>query len=96
MLVSTHNVSLQAVEELVAAMGAQASELVPVPSWHYEEEGGPRSEMTLADALAKCYDIRCAVRAPCCLAGPSESHRVHKSRLPLLLGEPPQCVAATN
>lgn len=48
----------EAVEELVAAMGAQASELVPVPSWHYEEEGGPGSEMTLAEALAKCYDIR--------------------------------------
>lgn len=74
--------SPQAVEELVAAMGAQASELVPVPSWHYEEEGGPGSEMTLAEALAKCYDIRCTVHAPCCPAGPSESHQLHSPARP--------------
>lgn len=55
----------QAVEELLRVMGASASESVPVPSWHYEEEGvAPGGSMPLAQALTKCYDIRWVVHAP--------------------------------
>lgn len=50
-------------------MGASPSELVPVPSWHYEEQGASYEggRMELAQALAKCYDIRRA-RTACAYA----------------------------
>ncbi|GLI69078.1 hypothetical protein VaNZ11_013623 [Volvox africanus] len=49
---------IKAVEELIRVMGASASDQVPVPSWHYDEGEGTRDKMTLAEVLAKCYDIR--------------------------------------
>ncbi|GIL73126.1 hypothetical protein Vretimale_4732 [Volvox reticuliferus] len=49
---------MKAVEELIQVMGAAPSDQVPVPSWHYEDGDVARSNMTLAEALAKCYDIR--------------------------------------
>ncbi len=55
----------QAVEDLLAVMGASATEAVPVPSWHYEEVDGGAVQggtMPLADALTRCYDLRCARR----------------------------------
>ncbi|GLC44408.1 hypothetical protein PLESTB_000472800 [Pleodorina starrii] len=48
----------KAVEELIRVMGAAPSEMVPVPGWHYEEGDGPRDSMPLAEALAKCFDVR--------------------------------------
>ncbi|KAK9824028.1 hypothetical protein WJX72_007096 [[Myrmecia] bisecta] len=54
----------QAVDDLVAQMGAEGGSLVAPPSWHYEESlelSGARQgdKLTLRDALCRCYDLRC-------------------------------------
>lgn len=50
---------LQYVDELLSALGADGSQQVPVPSWHYEDGEAPAGgNMPLKQALAKCYDIR--------------------------------------
>lgn len=51
---------LQAVEELLAALGADGSLLVQVPSSHYADPLLPQGacSMPLRDALARCYDMR--------------------------------------
>ena len=72
---------LQYVDELIEALGASPSDLVPVPSWHFEEQGVTYADgkMTLQQALAKCYDIRWGRKAPgrgrpgtgcCCIPSP--------------------------
>lgn len=66
MCVCTHacqtfvRVRAQGVDALLAALGASGAERVPVPSWHYQEEGEPYADgsMPLRDALTKCYDLR--------------------------------------
>jgi hypothetical protein len=52
---------LQAVDELLAVLGASGDEQVPVPSWHYRTANadGADETMRLRDALIQCYDIRC-------------------------------------
>jgi len=56
----------QAVDELLAALGARGDERVPVPAWHYEDaapaDARADGRMPLREALSKCYDLR---RAPC-------------------------------
>lgn len=51
---------MQAADALIAQLGASASQRVPVPSWHYQEEGEVYADgtMPLKDALIKCYDLR--------------------------------------
>ena len=55
----------QAVDELLAALGASGEQRVPVPAWHYEEaaEAHARQDgcMPLGEALQKCYDLRCTI-----------------------------------
>ncbi|KAK9832619.1 hypothetical protein WJX81_004423 [Elliptochloris bilobata] len=52
----------QAVDELLAALGATGDERVPVPAWHYEEprtlNARPDGNMPLREAFLKCYDLR--------------------------------------
>lgn len=53
---------LQSVDDLIMVLGASPSELVPVPSWHYDEGQGLQTNIPLKEALTKCYDIRYVVR----------------------------------
>jgi hypothetical protein len=53
----------QAVDELLAQLGADGQQAVPIPSWHYEESEAARqgysdTRMPLRQALLKCYDLR--------------------------------------
>lgn len=50
----------QAVAELLGELGADASLLVQRPAWHYADPLLPEgaTSLPLADALARCYDLR--------------------------------------
>jgi sulfite reductase alpha subunit-like flavoprotein len=49
------------VEDLLEVLGADGAQMVAVPSWHYEE-ANKRTEMSLREALSKCYDLRCGLQ----------------------------------
>jgi hypothetical protein len=51
---------LQAVDELLAVLGADGGLLVKLPAWHYADPALPAgaTSLPLRDALARCYDLR--------------------------------------
>ena len=53
---------LQAVDELLRLLEASAEDSVPRPTWHYDDGKLPQlNSMPLREALALCYDLRCAL-----------------------------------
>ena len=49
-------------DELLCLLGASAQDPVPRPAWHYDDGKLPQlSSVPLQDALAMCYDLRCAL-----------------------------------
>ena len=54
------DIVIQAVDDLLAVLGASGGESVPVPSWQYStaDTDGAADAMTLRDALIQCYDVR--------------------------------------
>jgi sulfite reductase (NADPH) flavoprotein alpha-component len=49
----------QAVDDLLAALGASGDEAVPTPAWHYREQPAPAGPTTsLRHALSVAYDIK--------------------------------------
>ena len=53
---------LQAVDELLRLLEASAEDPVPRPTWHYDDGKLPQLDsMPLREALAMCYDLRCAL-----------------------------------
>ena len=50
----------QAVDELLQLLGAPAEEKVPRPSWHFDDGKAQSNQLPLREALAMCYDLRCA------------------------------------
>ena len=53
---------LQAVDELLRLLGASEQDPVPRPTWHYDDGKLPQlNGMPLREALAMCYDLRCAL-----------------------------------
>ena len=59
---------VQAVKEVLHAMGQDAHQPVPCPSWHYQDKGSKEQpqdaaadrQLTLQEALIRCYDLRSA------------------------------------
>lgn len=53
---------MQAVGAVLEALGQEAGQEVPCPSWHYQEQlsdgAAQPSRMPLQEALTKCYDLR--------------------------------------
>ena len=76
---------MQAVDELLRLLGASAEDPVPRPTWHYDDGKLPQldNSMPLREALAMCYDLRCALMSahavlPCTLNPRPTIHACHR------------------